>query len=239
MHLRATNPTWVNRPTGTRLADTVRASRGRERFGFILNLDAARGGDHDGHGAARGRFVSTGRFGARCQGGQRVPGASADPAGSRCRRYARMLLTIVPIVRARACLGRTCGTAYRRRVSRPPASSVHAVSLCSDLEGLGTPLRHSHGQLSNDVAGFASRNGSLSRPPSIACGVGLQTERFRPSRQSAAGPPQLPESDSYQRATTCIPTKINHIPGQPPPCWMYKIGLAVHYGHLYKIENGP
>ncbi len=77
--IRHSNFIWVNRPTGTRLADTVRASRGRVRSGFILNLDAARGGDHDGRGGTRGRFVSIGRLVARCRGGQRLPGASTGP----------------------------------------------------------------------------------------------------------------------------------------------------------------
>jgi hypothetical protein len=79
IHLRTTNPIWVNRPTGTRLADTVRASDGRQRSGFILNLDAACGGDHDGRGRVPGRLVSVGRFVARRCGGQRLPGASTVP----------------------------------------------------------------------------------------------------------------------------------------------------------------
>jgi putative transposase len=79
VHLRTSNPIWVNRPMGTRFADMVRACRGRERSGFILNLDAARGGDHDGRCGVRGRLLSVGRFVARCRGGQRFSGASTDP----------------------------------------------------------------------------------------------------------------------------------------------------------------
>ncbi len=73
-----------------------------------------------------------------------------------------------------------------------------------DPEGLGSPCRHPHGQLSNDAAGFASCYGPLSRSPF----EGPSTLGFDPAGFPTKPPVcyraswQLPGPDSHRQTTT-------------------------------------
>lgn len=67
----------------------------------------------------------------------------------------------------------------RRGVPRGCFQALHRFhGLHPDSEGLGTPLPHPHGRVSNDAAGFASRYGPHRRSPIRAFDAGLRPRPF-------------------------------------------------------------